>query len=181
MSSTDLPGKAVVSRAARHEQLGESPNLTWLITDADDTGGVMNVVRTVLGDGVDGPPPHYHKKSPEMFYLLDGALRVLAGDEVLTLEKGDYLLVPPFMVHAWGTPVGAGADILIVKAPGENRFDYFRLGDRIRRGEASPSQILETAERFDNWFVDNPVWRRELAARDGERRAYVPLPDDLLS
>ncbi|NKQ55364.1 cupin domain-containing protein [Amycolatopsis sp. K13G38] len=167
--------KPIISRRADHEELGAAPNFTWLIADADQTDGVMNVVRTVLGEGVDGPPPHYHKQSPEMFYLLDGALRVLLDDEVVTIEKGDYLLVPPLTQHAWGTPMGVGADVLIVKAPGNNRFDYFRLGDRIRRGLASPGEILETAERFDNWFVENAAWRHELAVREGERAEYVPL------
>lgn len=168
---------AVLTRGNRAERLGAEPNTTWLIADAPDTGGVMNVVRTRLGAGVDGPPPHYHKESPEMFYLLDGALRVLAGDEVVDLTAGDYLLVPPFMPHAWGTtPLGA-ADILIVKAPGNDRFEYFRLGDRIRRGEASPQEVLATQQTYDNWWVRSPAWDRELATRHGARRPLVPMPD----
>lgn len=168
---------AVLTRGAGAERLGEAPNQTWLIADADRTGGTMNVVRTTLGPGIDGPPPHFHRESPEMFYLLDGALRILAGDQVLTVRKGDYLLVPPLMHHAWGTPMDTGADVLIVKAPGNNRFEYFRLGDRIRRGAASPAEVLATAERFDNHFVDNPVWRQELAVREGDREQLVPLAE----
>ncbi|MGZ0147400.1 cupin domain-containing protein [Kribbella sp. WER1] len=169
--------KAVLTRGAGAERLGAAPNNTWLIADAEHTGGVMNVVRTTLGPGVDGPPPHFHQESPEMFYLLDGALRILAGDEVLTVTKGDYLLVPPLMHHAWGTPLETGADVLIVKAPGNSRFEYFRLGDRIRRGEASPDEVLATADRFDNHFVDNPTWRQELAERAGERQRIVAFPE----
>lgn len=166
---------AVLTHGADAERLGEAPNQTWLIADAEDTDGIMNVVRTTLGPGVDGPPPHFHKDSPEMFYLLGGALRILAGDQVLTVRQGDYLLVPPLMHHAWGTPMDTGADVLIVKAPGNSRFEYFRLGDRIRRGAASPAEVLATADRFDNHFVDNPVWRQELAVREGEREQLVPF------
>ncbi|HEY3560693.1 MAG TPA: cupin domain-containing protein [Kribbella sp.] len=172
----DAGMKAVLTRGSAAERLGEAPNQTWLIADAEHTAGIMNVVRTTLGPGVDGPPPHFHKESPEMFYLLDGALRILAGDQVLTVTKGDYLLVPPLMHHAWGTPMDSGADVLIVKAPGNSRFEYFRLGDRIRRGEASPAEVLATADRFDNHFVDNPIWRQELATRAGEREQVVPFP-----
>ena len=169
--------KAVLTRGADAERLGETPNQTWLVADGEHTDGIMNVVRTTLGPGVDGPPPHFHRESPEMFYLLDGALRILAGDQVLTVRKGDYLLVPPLMHHAWGTPMDTGADVLIVKAPGNNRFEYFRLGDRIRRGAASPAEVLATAERFDNHFVDNPVWRQELAVRQGDREQLVPFAE----
>lgn len=169
--------RAVLTRGSTAERLGVPPNQTWLLADAEHTGGVMNAVRTTLGSGVDGPPPHYHQEAPELFYMLDGALRVLAGDEIVTVERGDYLLVPPRMPHAWGTLPEAGADVLIIKAPGTNRFDYFRLGDRVRRGEASPQEILETQDLYDNHWVPNALWDAELAARQDERRRFVPMPD----
>lgn len=159
----------VLTRSTDAELLGEPPTTTRLLVDADETGKVMNAVRTTLGEGVAGPPPHLHKQSPEMFFLISGALRVLAGEEIVHLAAGDFLLIPPLMPHAWGTPPGSAADILIVKAPGNNRFDYFRLGDRIRRGEASPQEVLDTQDRFDNYFVPSPVWQ------SGPRR-LVTLP-----
>lgn len=165
----------VLVRGAAAEVLGAESNRTWLLADAADTGGVMNVVRTTLGPGVDGPPPHYHRLAPEMFYLLDGRLRVLVGADIVVLTTGDYLLVPPGVVHAWGTLPESGADVLIVKAPGENRFDYFRLGDRIRRGAADPSEVLATQEQFDNHFTTSPVWTRLLAG-EPERAAVVDFP-----
>ncbi|MET8146091.1 cupin domain-containing protein [Sphaerisporangium sp. NPDC005288] len=176
MSSTD--GRAtepVLTRAGEAEHLGGSPNGTWLLADAGDTGGVMNAVRTTLGPGTDGPPPHFHKRAPELFFMLDGALRVLTGERVVTIEKGDFLLVPPLMTHAWGTPDGVGADVLIIKAPGDDRFDYFRLADRVRRGEAGPGEILQTQERFDNHFVDSPVWRQATGAGGQARARLVDL------
>ncbi|WP_326834157.1 cupin domain-containing protein [Amycolatopsis rhabdoformis] len=172
MGSAVVP---VVVRGGEAEVLGAGANRTWLLADASDTDGVMNVVRTTLGPGVDGPPPHFHRLAPEMFYLLGGRLRVLVGSEVVVLSAGDYLLVPPGVVHAWGTPAESGADILIVKAPGENRFDYFRLGDRIRRGEASPAEILATQEEFDNHFTASPVWT-EFLAGEGARVGVVEFP-----
>ncbi|MEV4753587.1 cupin domain-containing protein [Micromonospora sp. NPDC049559] len=173
MSNDDQTPEPVLRRAYEVEHLGQSPNSTWLLADADETGGVMNAVRTKLGPGTDGPPPHYHKESPELFFMLDGALRVLTGERIVTIRKGDFLLVPPHLTHAWGTPGGVGADVLIIKAPGNNRFDYFRLADRIRRGEASPKAVLETQERFDNHFVESAVWRQALAADGTGRRSQL--------
>ena len=166
----------VLVRADEVECLGTDPNTTRLLVDADATGGTMNAVRTTLGPGVDGPPPHYHKDSPELFFLVSGALRILAGEEVLTVSEGDFLLVPPYMPHAWGTLADSGADVLIIKAPGNNRFEYFRMADRIRRGTARPQEILETQDRFDNHFVDSAVWRAD-RARDGRRESLVTFPD----
>ncbi|MFD1048291.1 cupin, partial [Kibdelosporangium lantanae] len=60
---------------------------------------------------------------------------------------------------AWAAPAEAAADVLVIFTPGIERFGYFRLGDRIRKGEAEPAEILATQERFDNHFVDSPIWR----------------------
>ncbi|MBH0780494.1 cupin domain-containing protein [Nocardia bovistercoris] len=130
-----------------------------LYADHDMTGGKMSANRTLLAAGTDGPPPHYHTTSAELFYMLDGRLRVLAGEEVVTIGSGDFLLIPPNTTHAWAAPADASADVLIVFTPGIERFEYFRLVDRIRQGKASPEEVLDTMERFDNHFVDSPLWR----------------------
>ena len=175
MSNTE--SRRVLTRAAEAETLGAEPNQTWLLAEADATGGAMNAVRTTLGRGVDGPPPHYHRESSELFFMLDGALRVLVGEEIVAIQAGDFLLVPPNTTHAWGTPDDDGADILIIKAPGTNRFDYFRLVDRIRKGEAAVREVLAAQERFDNHFVDSAIWREARAGQAG-RRNLVDVPSD---
>lgn len=57
---------------------------------------------------------------------------------------------------------GAQADILFTFTPGMARFDYLRLLGRVMRGEASPQEIADSSERFDNHYVDSPLWRRTL-------------------
>ncbi|WP_406278367.1 cupin domain-containing protein [Nocardia sp. NBC_00881] len=131
-----------------------------LYADHDMTNGKLSANRAFLPKGADGPPPHYHSTSAELFYMLDGQLRVLAGDEIHEVGAGDFLLIPPNMTHAWAAPAASSADVLVIFTPGIERFDYFRLGDRIRKGLASPLEILDTQERFDNHFVDSPIWRQ---------------------
>ncbi|WP_083864841.1 cupin domain-containing protein [Nocardia brevicatena] len=138
-----------------------------LYADHDMTGGKLSANRAFLPAGADGPPPHYHSTSAELFYMLDGRLRVLAGDEIHEIGAGDFLLIPPNMTHAWAAPAASSADVLVIFTPGIERFDYFRLGDRIRKGLASPLEILDTQERFDNHFVDSPIWRQ---AANGDGR-----------
>jgi hypothetical protein len=74
------------------------------------------------------------------------------------------LFVPPHTTHAFGASTRSGADVLIVFTPGVERFEYFRMIDRIRRGEASPAEILASQDRFDNHFVDSETWRATRAA-----------------
>jgi mannose-6-phosphate isomerase-like protein (cupin superfamily) len=146
----------VLVRASQAELLGVAPTTIQLLADGDPHGGI-SVARTRMGRGTDGPPPHYHTTSPETFFILDGGLHVLAGQQVLTLGAGDYLLVPPNTPHAFATPHDTGVDLLFVM-PGVERFEYFRLGDRIARGHASPQELLATQERFDNHFLKSEIW-----------------------
>ncbi|GAA3732770.1 hypothetical protein [Salinactinospora qingdaonensis] len=84
------------------------------------------------------------------------------------------------MAHAFAAAPDATADVLIIQTPDAERFEYFRLIDRINRGEAEPQELLDTQERFDNHFLDSPLWRQ---TRDtgGERERLVNLPDSPLA
>jgi mannose-6-phosphate isomerase-like protein (cupin superfamily) len=160
-------GGAVLIRADEAEVLGTGANTIRLLADGSDTDGAISANRTHLAPGTDGPPPHLHRGSAEIFFVLDGALEALAGDRVLTLQKGDFLVVPKSMPHAFATPAGSGADVLVVFAPGmQDRSSYFRLVDRVAKGQASPQEILATQERFDNHFLDSPLWREARAGRE---------------
>ncbi|WP_326956000.1 MULTISPECIES: cupin domain-containing protein [unclassified Amycolatopsis] len=146
------------------EQLGTTPDTMTLLADVSRTDGHLSTNRASLGRGRDGATPHFHTASAEMFFMLDGELEVLQDDEVVTVRTGDMLFVPPHTTHAFGASSRSGADVLIVFTPGVERFEYFRMIDRIRRGEASPAEILASQERFDNHFVDSETWRAARAA-----------------
>ncbi|WP_410625195.1 cupin domain-containing protein [Amycolatopsis sp. cmx-8-4] len=146
------------------EQLGTTPDTMTLLADVSQTGGHLSTNRASLSRGRDGATPHFHTASAEMFFMLDGELEVLQDDEVVTVRTGDMLFVPPHTTHAFGASSRSGADVLIVFTPGVERFEYFRMIDRIRRGEASPAEILASQERFDNHFVDSETWRAARAA-----------------
>lgn len=68
--------------------------------------------------------------------------------------------MPPGLPHAFAAEPDAGADVLIVITPGVERFDYFRLLDRVSKGTADPRELLDSQERFDNFFVESATWQR---------------------
>lgn len=150
---------ALVVREADVEVLGLAPFSTRLLADSDATRGAFSIMRTTMREGIEGARPHTHSKSAELFYLLDGELHVLAGEQVLTASKGDLVVVPPNMAHAFATPSGHSTDVLIIQAPGLERFGYFRLIERLTRGEATLEEVLATQDLYDNHFLDSPVWR----------------------
>ncbi|SDT03687.1 cupin domain-containing protein [Actinoplanes derwentensis] len=146
--------------AADAETLADgATSLITLLADADATGGALTVNRSLLKPGSPGAPPHFHTKTTETFFVLDGTLLVLAGEEIRTLEQGDLLVIPPRLPHAFAPVPGAHADILVTFTPGIARFDYYRLLERVYRGEAEPSEIGASSEQFDNHYFDSPTWR----------------------
>lgn len=146
----------VVVRGADAEYL--APIGHYLLADSSATGGALSTHRVSLGPGGDGALPHRHNRSSELFFMLDGALDVLVGNDVVTAEQGDLLVIPPQLDHAFSAHRGSRADVLIVISPGIERFEYLRQVTRIREGRAPQDSLLSEQERYDTHFVDSAVW-----------------------
>ncbi|MEV6050559.1 cupin domain-containing protein [Streptomyces sp. NPDC052107] len=155
--------ESVIVREAEAEVVGRVPTTVRLLADSSATGGALSTQRVTLTAGADGAKPHWHDNSAEMFFLLDGAAEILSGEDVVTAERGDLVIVPPGRPHAFAAVPGADADLLIVITPGVERFEYFRHLQRIRLGEATPESILEVQDLYDNHFLKSEAW-------DGRRR-----------
>jgi quercetin dioxygenase-like cupin family protein len=93
-----------------------------------------------------------------MFYVLNGFLQVLSGTEIVKAERGDVIVVPPRLPHAFAAARGHGAELLIVIAPGIERFEYFRKLTRIARGEEPPEVLGDVQELYDTYFSESPEW-----------------------
>lgn len=71
---------------------------TPLVT-ADESGGGYSILEQLLSRNA-GPPPHVHARSDEVFYMLDGVVRVQLRDRVFDAHAGQLVRVPS------GTPHG---------------------------------------------------------------------------
>ncbi len=149
---------SVIVRSAGAEVVGGAPTTIRLLADSSETGGALSTQRVTLAGGADGARPHRHDNSAEMFYMLDGAAQFLSGDEVVTAEPGDLVVVPPGLPHAFAAAPGCDADILIVITPGVERFEYFRHLKRIALGEVTPESLLEVQELYDTYFLGSKAW-----------------------
>ncbi|MEY9994500.1 mannose-6-phosphate isomerase-like protein (cupin superfamily) [Streptomyces sp. V4I8] len=150
--------ESVIVRDGDAEVIGGDPVAVKLLADSSASGGALSTVRVTLGEGADGARPHLHKNSAEMFFFLDGTAEVLSGDDIVTAEAGDLVIVPPGKPHAFAAAPGARADLLIVITPGVERFEYFRHLQRVRLGEVTPESLLEVQELYDNHFLRSETW-----------------------
>ena len=73
----------------------------WIVlAEAKDTGGRFSMMEELARKG-SGPGPHKHTWSDETFYMLDGEITFLIGDEIKTARTGDFLMVPRNSRHAF--------------------------------------------------------------------------------
>lgn len=156
--------EAAIRQPQDTETLGTEAVTMRLLLDAADTGGTLSTLEVTMRPGADGAAPHYHTRSDELFYVAEGELQVLAGDRIVTVGAGGSIVVPKLMPHAFGATPDSSARLMIALMPGVQRFEYFRLLDRIAKGESTLSDLAATQDEFDNHFVDAPHWWAERTA-----------------
>ncbi|HEY1950098.1 MAG TPA: cupin domain-containing protein [Bryobacteraceae bacterium] len=152
------PDRSIVVRASHPEVVGVPTAKVKLVVDSNATGGALSTVQVTLDKGADGARPHRHDRSAEMFYVLDGIVQVLSSTQIVRAERGDVIVMPPHLPHAFSADRGSGAGLLIVIAPGVERFEYFRKLTRIARGAEPPESLRDVQDLYDTYFLDSPEW-----------------------
>jgi len=126
--------------------------------DARDTKGQFGLVETSGAPGGE-PPLHVHSNEDELFYVLEGRLKVFRGSEELILEAGESGFLPRNIPHTFKI-LSNQARFLVYITPGGFE-EYFRKVGRPAEQlapEKNPpkpdyEQIAHIAERFGVEFV----------------------------
>ena len=129
----------VLIRAAEAENLSASG--VTLLADVTDTDGHLTSHRSIFLPGKEGAPPHLHREAAELFFVLKGSLRVLTGEDLITLQEGDFLLVPPKTPHAFEAAGDEPAEVLFVLTNAKPRFGYYRLLEGAYRGNTDWGEV----------------------------------------
>lgn len=127
----------------------------FLLTGAE-TGGARSVWVEDVPAG-EGPPRHVHHAEEELFYVISGRFRFLAGDDERELEQGGVMLVPRGTVHTFKNIGDTAGALFIEMTPGG--FDAF-LAIVEAEGLAPPDgieRIAELAASYKLEFVGPPL------------------------
>jgi quercetin dioxygenase-like cupin family protein len=81
-----------------------------------------------LGAGADGPRAHVHHTHSDGFWVLDGELTVLLGEDEHALPAGGFVSIPPNVVHTVRNASDADVRALNLHAPSAGFEDYLRAG-----------------------------------------------------
>lgn len=90
-------------------------------TVAETTGNAFSLMERTLAVSNRRPQPHMHD-GPEGFYVLEGQIEFVVGDQSRVGRPGFWTLVPSGVAHTFGNAGDAPARILISHAPAADAY-----------------------------------------------------------
>ncbi|GAA3756821.1 cupin domain-containing protein [Streptomyces tremellae] len=118
---------------------------------AGQTGGSLGFIEASVPPG-GGPDAHAHGDEDETFYLLDGELEFLNGDETFTARTGDLVFVPRGNRHRFKNTGDRTARMVFLFTPGGFEDFFVTAGDEPRPGEEAPVWGPERYEAIVSGF-----------------------------
>jgi quercetin dioxygenase-like cupin family protein len=107
------PGEGITVSARGSEMLFKAVAAT--------TDGAFSLMERELPVSNRRPPPHTHA-GPEGFYVLEGSIEFLVGDQSRVGGPGFWALVPSGVAHTFGNVGETPARLLIVHAPAADAY-----------------------------------------------------------
>ncbi len=92
-----------------------SPNDSFVVAEWQDPGGPSRPPRLIA-------PHHVHHRDDEAWYVLEGTLRVQAGDKDIEARAGSAVLVPRGTPHTYWNPGPGPARYLLIMTPNISRL-----------------------------------------------------------
>jgi quercetin dioxygenase-like cupin family protein len=123
---------------------------------ADQTGGALGFVVATVPPG-SGPTAHAHANEDEAFYLINGELEFLNGDQTFVAGAGDFVFIPRNTRHRFKNISSAATEMLFLFTPGGQENFFVETGDDARPGENPEpwgperyGRVAELIEQFGN-------------------------------
>ena len=160
-STVNATTSPAIARAGESETLRLGGGTLRLLLDSSATGGVLSAHRVHLSEGQLGANSHAHTTTSEIFFVLDGSIDVLAGDDLLTATAGDLVVVPPGNPHAFAASATSSADVLVMVTPGVERFEFFRALSRAMAPGADAADrlnVMRNQNDDDTHPAESATW-----------------------
>ena len=109
--------------AGTAEFVADRPSLrVTLLADASELG----ITSSWSAPGGPSPPPHFHRRHAESFYVLEGEMSFSLDSCELHAEAGDWVYVPPEAVHTFAFSGSGDVRFLNVHTPSYGFGDFLR-------------------------------------------------------
>ena len=119
-----------------------------MVEDGSGTAHRLAVAVLTVPPQTQGPPPHWHQKHDETFYVVAGTVRFTVGDMEHDAPAGTFVSVPVGAEHTFANAGAEPAIILNTFTP-DLYVGYFRdLSKVAASGEMTPEAILAVMARY---------------------------------
>lgn len=119
----------------------------------EESGGVCAVVESTLPPYFADAAPHLHRRTTEVFYVLNGLIAFTLGQETIIARAGEVVRVQPETVHRFWNPTAAPVTYLNFLTPGGFERYFVELAELMASEPAWPpadmSQVLALGARYD--------------------------------
>lgn len=86
--------------------------------DEDETGAAYSISEWWLDPHTQGPGPHSHEANDDIFYVIEGVVRFLIGDQWIDAPRGSFVRAPAGTVHDFANESDRPAGLVNFYVPG---------------------------------------------------------------
>jgi mannose-6-phosphate isomerase-like protein (cupin superfamily) len=116
-----------------------------------ETGHAFSQIETDDPRG-SGPPLHVHHNEDETFYVLEGEVTMIVGDERIDLAAGDYCLGPRELPHAYIVR-SERARMLVTASPGGVEEVFVNFGVPVTGSEPPTDAVMPPLDELMRVFA----------------------------
>ena len=116
-----------------------------------ETGHAFSQIETDDPRG-SGPPLHLHHNEDETFYILEGQVTMVVGDERIDLAAGDYCFGPRGIPHAYLVR-SERARMLVTASPGGVEDVFVSLGVPVTSAEPPTDTVMPPMPEMARLFA----------------------------
>ena len=116
-----------------------------------ETGHAFSQIETDDPCG-SGPPLHLHHNEDETFYVLEGEVTLIVGDERIDLDAGDYCFGPREIPHAYVVR-SERARMLVTASPGGVEEVFVSFGVPVTGSEPPTDAVMPPMDELVRAFA----------------------------
>lgn len=127
-----------------------------LKADSAATRGAYSLYEEAFPPGHPGPAIHIHHEQEEAFYVVEGELTFLLGEQLITATTGTFVLVPAGWRHGFANRSDRVARVVNIHSPGGFEDVFERMGQRALGSLDAETYAAYAAQRHIE-YVGRPL------------------------
>jgi mannose-6-phosphate isomerase-like protein (cupin superfamily) len=151
--------RAVIRKSDEGRTIAVVGDVYRFLATGEDTSGKYALFEALVSPG-GGPPPHVHSREEEGFYVLEGEITFLIGDQRLVASAGMFANVPVGTPHSFKNESGKPARMLISLAPAGLEKMFFEIGVPVPPGATTAAPA--TKEEIERLLAAAPRYGVEI-------------------